>query len=161
MTWTLTGATKCTNGLIILFDLKKTSLQNFSGTSNLSLFFAFSPSSCKKQRVQQQITIILEKASIEFYNNKQGLGRDTFQSLALNVVSLNFFCRIHPWAIRFFFIWYDIDTIFGFSWYDMISIQYFVLRNDLFLVGSCLTTFSLGNFLTTFFKPFFWRIVPK
>ena len=80
MTGTLTGGTKCTNGMIILFDLKKAPACK---TFPVRAFWASSlhphhhPEIC-----------------IEFNNNKQGLGRDTFQSLALNVVSLNFFSWI-------------------------------------------------------------------
>ena len=81
MTWTLTGGTKCTNGLIILCDLKKAPACK---TSSVEAIWASSLHSHPHPGI-----------GIEFYTNKQGLERgDTFKSLALNVVSLNFFSRI-------------------------------------------------------------------
>ena len=65
---------------------------------------------------------------------------------------VNFKDRGHPWALRFFFIRYGFNTIFGF-FLGTIQYWYNILASEMtfFLGIYCMTTFFLGEFFDDLF----------
>ena len=74
-----------------------------------------------------------------------------FTNILLIIQSRQDYCRAH--SIR-----YQYDIWFFFSQYNTISIQYFGLKNDLFLKILLLDNLFWGDFLTTFFRHFLYEL---